>query len=418
MSVTRSSLAGNGSNGAAAAGRAAPPDLRQLLRGRYVTCTGRLAWLSHEQFEDVVESLGGRFTHGLGAGVAALVVGERDLPLNRDGTLAKHLCLARVMERARTLGATILSESQFLRGLGLGGYVSGGEGGDEGPRLYTTATLTDLLEIPPARIRAWVRAGLVRPVKTEHGVWHFDFRQVAAVKTLDHLMRSGVHPSRIRRSLDQLRRWLPEAQQSLDQLSLLEHNGDLLVRLEHGDLATADGQLHFDYSGEAAEDASAPLRLHVEVAPTTPGAWFEQGVEQQRAGYLAESAESYRQALQLGGPDAQVCFDLANVLRELGQKRQAMERYLQAVEVDRNFADAWNNLGILLCEMGRREAACTAFRRAIAANPADARAHYNLADVLDELRLTAEACEYWRQYLRFDASSERAEYARQRLTAS
>ena len=276
-------------------------------------------------------------------------------------------------------------------------------------------TLTDLLEIPPARIRAWVRAGLVRPAKTEHGVWHFDFRQVAAVKTLDRLIRSGVHPGRVRRSLDQLRRWLPEAQQSLEQLSLLEENGQLLVRLEQGDLAAADGQLRFDFSGEAAGDAPAPLRMHADAVPATAADWFEQGVEQQRAGYLAEAAESYRQALQVGGPDAQVCFDLANVLRELGQKREAMERYLQAVEVEKDFGDAWNNLGLVLCDLGRREAACTAFRRALAADPADARARYNLADVLDELRLGAEAAEHWRLYLRHDRTSEHASYARDRL---
>ena len=66
---------------------------------------------------------------------------------------------------------------------------------------------------------------------------------------------------------------------------------------------------------------------------------------------------------EVGGPDAQVCFDLANVLRELGQKREAMERYLQAVEIDKDFGYAWNNLGIVLCELGRKEAASTAFRR-------------------------------------------------------
>ena len=391
-------------------------DVRWLIRhGQWVAYDGKLGWLTPEQLSDVVDSFGGRLTSRIALGVVVLVVGEGALPLTRDGTLTTDLRRARVMERARTLGAVIVSERDFLVRLGLGRLTSSGEADDEGPRLYTTATLTDLLEVPPARVRAWVRAGLVRPAKVEHGVWHFDFRQVSAVKTLDHLIRSGVQPGRIRRSLQRLRRWLPEAQQSLDQLALLERNGQLLVRLEQGDLAAADGQLQLDFAAEGEGDAPAPMRLYADVVPSTAERWIAQGVEQERAGYLAEAAESYRQALQLGGPDAQVCFDLANVLAAQGQKREAMERYLQAVEVDRDFGDAWNNLGVLLCAIGRREAACTAFRRAIAANPNDARAHYNLADVLDDLRLRAEAAEHWRQYLRYDAGSEWAAYARERL---
>ena len=412
MSRITSSPPGNGKAAAPDDG-AGGPDLRRLVRGRYVVHTGNLAWVTREQLADVVESFGGHHTNNLGAGVAVLVIGERDLPLNHDGTLSQHLRLARAMERGRTLGALILSERRFLEGLGLERLTGAGEG-DEGPRLYTTATLTDMLEIPPARIRAWVAAGLVRPAKTVHGVWHFDFRQVAAVKTLDRLIRSGVKPGRLRRSLGQLRNWLPQAEQSLEQLALLERDGELLVRLEQGGLSALDGQLQLDFSGGGnAAEAVAPLRLYA--GPSTAAQWFEQGVEQQRAGYLAEAAESYRQALQVGGPAARVCFDLANVLRELGQRREAIERYLQAVEIDKDFGDAWNNLGIVLCDLGRKEAACTAFRRAIAADSGDARAYYNLADVLDELGLRAEAAEYWRHYLLHDSGSPWSQYARERL---
>ena len=100
---------------------AEPADaLAQRVRGRYVTYTGTLAWLTPGQFADVVESLGGHFTHNLEPGVSVLVVGERELLLTQDGTLLPHLRLARVMDRARTLGAAVLAEA-VQRGAGVYG---------------------------------------------------------------------------------------------------------------------------------------------------------------------------------------------------------------------------------------------------------------------------------------------------------
>ena len=37
------------------------------------------------------------------------------------------------------------------------------------------------------------------------------------------------------------------------------------------------------------------MRLHA--GPSTAGQWYEQAIEQEAAGYLAEAVESYRQAL-------------------------------------------------------------------------------------------------------------------------
>ena len=211
--------------------------------------------------------------------------------------------------------------------------------------------------MPPERLRNWVKAGLIQPAQTEHGVPCFDFRQVAAAKSLCDLLSSGVTLGRVRRSLEHLRTWMPDVDQPLQQLAILERLGPLLVRLEQGDLAeTAGGQYHFDFTGEP-DPSLSPMKIIP--GPRTASEWFEQGLEQERHGYLTEAAGSYRQALLTGGPDAEVCFDLANVLRGLGERQQAMERYLQAVEIDSKFSDAWNNLGLCLAELEKPQEACT-----------------------------------------------------------
>ena len=380
------------------------PDVAALLRRGPVMLVGRLASLTREDFDALVGSFGGKRTFWLSRSVSLVVVGQRDWPLTADGTLPPNLRVLRAWGRthAERHTATVLSEDQFLEVVGLQNRSG----------LYTTAALTEVLGVPTATIRSWVRAGLIRPAAVEHGVWHFDFRQVSACKTIMDLLRRGVTLGRIRRSLEQLRSWLPEAQTPLEQLAVVERDGSLVVRLEQGDLAEADGQLRLDFEGGGPAPAPLPMRP---AEPRTAGQWFDQGLEQEEAGFLAEAAESYRQALLVGGPSAETAFNLANVLRATGKREQALERYLQAVEVEPSFAAAWNNLGTLLAESGLKEQACDAFRQAIDADPDEARAHYNLADTLDEMKLAREAEPHWRAYLQHDATSRWARHALSRL---
>jgi tetratricopeptide (TPR) repeat protein len=223
----------------------------------------------------------------------------------------------------------------------------------------------------------------------------------------------GVSTARIRRSLEQLQRWLPQMDQALQQLSVLEHNQSLVVRLEDGEVVGTDGQLQLDFEGN--QDEVLHLLLRIDSTPRTAAQWVKRGHEQEAAGYLEDAADSYREALRMGGPDADLCFDLANVLHQLGNRQQALERYHQVLEIDPRHVDAWNNLGLVLCELDRPEEACSAFRRALEADPGNDRAHYNLADTLDDLGFAAEAVPHWQAYLRGDRTSQWAAHARRRL---
>lgn len=296
--------------------------------------------------------------------------------------------------------------------LRLGTDVQEEEATAEGVRLYSVGEVADILGVAPDRVRAWVTAGLVRPLGRD-GEWHFDFRQVVAARTVCELAHDGKGINRLRRQLERLKVLAPEAESPLDALPLVEQNGRLLVRVNDHDLTAADGQLHFDFSDD---QPAASLRLTTE--PKTAAEWHAQGIEQEQRGELEAAAESYRLALQAGGPDAQICFDLGHVLAELGEREAAVERYLQATELNRDFADAWNNLGVLLVELDRPLAACTAFRRALAAEPLNHRSHFNLADALEDLGRHSEAAEHWQSYLRLDPNTERAQYARARLAVA
>ena len=81
-------------------------------------------------------------------------------------------------------------------------------------------------------------------------------------------------------------------------------------------------------------------------------------------GNWAEAERAYRQALLAGGPTAETCFNLANVLYSLGQYARSGERYRQVVELDPDFWEAWNNLGTVLSYDSDNEAAVAAYDRA------------------------------------------------------
>jgi tetratricopeptide (TPR) repeat protein len=385
-------------------------DLAALIRNKAVTYVGHLATMTHEQFVEIVEARGARYSRSdqqLGVGVILLVIGQNDWPILRYGGLPERLRRARVIQDRVHSKLTIVSEREFLEGLALREYL------ENFPTLYTAATLTEILQLSRQRLNAWVKAGLIEPAKIENGVRWFDFRQVSAAKTICDLVQRGVSVGRLRRTLRHLGAWMPDAQQALNQVAVLERHGELLVRLEQGELVQPDGQFHFDFT-----HAPEPLPMRLVPGPRTAAEWHELGVEQEQGGFLNEAVESYREALLVGGPDPQICFDLAHAFAGLGEKHLAMERYLQAIEMDPRFGDAWNNLGLLRAEMGRYDEACAAFQRAIDADPNHYMARYNLADTLDELGRTREAAVHWREYLKQDPASAWGAHARKRLAAS
>jgi Flp pilus assembly protein TadD len=269
------------------------------------------------------------------------------------------------------------------------------------------------MNIPEARINAWAKAGLIKSAGTQCGVPRFEFRQAAIARSLGEMTAAGVTTEKIRRTLRLLQQRMPDLEEPLQQLTILEHNGPLLVRLESGDLTEVTGQMQLQFD-ERPQPAPTPLRLVP--ALTSAADWHERAIEQERAGMLADAEQSYRQAMLVGGPTPQLAFDLASVLTKFGKIPQAIERYLQAVELDPEYTDAWNNLGMLRAGAGDLDAACDSFRRAIALTPDDAKLHYNLADALETLGFFEEASRHWQMYLRLDpASSPWSDYAQERL---
>ncbi|MFO0964456.1 MAG: tetratricopeptide repeat protein [Gemmataceae bacterium] len=376
----------------------------RTTRKLQIAFTGKLASMTRAEAAALVHERGGLFQRGVSRDTGTLVVGQEGWPLQENGRLSRKLEKARRLQQGGA-AVTIVTEEDWLAQLGLEGSTRGVH------QRFSLAQLCRLLKLPRDRLRSWMRAGLVEPVDTVAAMPYFDFHQVTGVKTLWDLVRSGVPLERLRTSLEQLARWLPSLGHSLTQLQLLERGGQVLWRLDDGQLVDPTGQLQFDFAG----DDNPAAALEREPASLTAERWRQEGVSLEEQGQAAEAAHAYRQALYVGGPNAEVCFNLGNVLYGLGQLGQAAERFWQAVELEHDFTEAWNNLGNVLLELGQVDEGLKAYRQALKITPAYADAHYNLADALDTLGRPGSARPHWKEYLSLEPLGPWADHARKRL---
>ncbi len=215
------------------------------------------------------------------------------------------------------------------------------------------------------------------------------FRDFARARILVDLLRQGVAPRRLQRTLAQLSRWFPEALTDWERLAPEWTPGGWRFRLADGRHVDEHGQRLFDFKREdmdadAADVASAILPWQ----PCTGADPFAAAVALEQQGEYRDAERIYRELLRRDGPDADVCFNLANVLVALNQRAAALERLWQCVELTPRSAEAWHNLGTVAWELQRLDLADEAFTRALAIAPNFAAAQHG-RDAVRRARLKA-----------------------------
>lgn len=374
--------------------------------GQRIACTGRLASMTRAEAVSLIENCGGQATSSVSRQTTILVVGEEGWPLKSDGRLTRKLQAARKHRNAGT-GIEVIREGEFLR------RALGRDDGNSVVGACSMFELTRLLGVSRDRLRAWQRAGLIEPRGETDGPAEFDFRQVSRARTLVELAEKGVSVRNLRRSLQQLRGWMPDVGDSLDWLGRLHQDGgQLVLQTPQGETVEPSGQRRFDFDEIGEEN-----RVKFVALPDAEEDLFDLAVRSEEAGDFASAVDAYRRLLEADGPDPETCFNLGNALYANGEQAAAVERFRQAVEHDPAFAEAWLNLGNVLCELGTTVQALGAFQRALVIDPNYADAHYGLADTLEEMGRDSEAKQHWQAYLEQESYGEWAEYARSRLAS-
>lgn len=333
-------------------------------------------------------------------------------------------------------------------------------------RLHTVAMMADILRVPPAAIRHWVRSGLLEPVRSSGGIAWFDFPQLVAGRQLARLLTAGLSLREIDAGVRSLARE-GVAAAVRDGAGLMADGRRICIRRDDL-LLGPGGQMQLTFHADelrcdpgtaeppvatvpiaavartphARRPASPPsTKPSARAAPPLPE-WLDEGAAEacpgggpavrdraagaelvalaadlEAEGAIEEAAEALRAALQAEGPSAPLAFMLAELLYRSGDLTAARERYYAAVELDGDHLEARASLGCVLAELGEHELAIAALEGVLRQQPDYADAHWHLAGVLAGVGRAAESRQHLRAFLRIAPESPWAAAARDRLAA-
>jgi tetratricopeptide (TPR) repeat protein len=407
---------------------AVEPTRNDWLAERRIVVVGELSGMNQREFRRLLAGHGAKLVPAGDETATLVVVADSLWP--RDKAASPVAVLAETTRRlVRQGSAELVAESAMWERVGLVQAMP------DVRQLYTPAMLASLLGISLAAVRGWQRRGLLTPVCAVRKLAYFDFTQVTAARRLAALADAGVGPKALVESTLMLAKRFPEVICPLGELPLVVSGRSLLLR--HGDgLVDTAGQYRIDFgaidddgigSGTRVQGASSgtgprlvpsilsPAAFHADAPAATPDEMLAAAAEFEEQGDLPAATAACRAALMAGGPNAEVCFTLAELLYRQGDLAAARERYYVAVELDEDFVEARANLGCVLAEMGQMELAAAALEGALECHVNYADAHYHLARTLDELDRRDEAAEHWRRFAELAPDSPWAEEARNRL---
>jgi tetratricopeptide (TPR) repeat protein len=327
----------------------------------------------------LVRRHGGTPREGVTKKTQLLVVGAPGWPLLDDGRPSNSLA------QARSYGIPIASERQFLEWVGRAVP-------EEQTKTYSAEQLAALSKLPAEVVEQLAMFGMI-----EAREGHFGFRDLAAARQVAALLAAGTALSTITKSLNDIRKWLPDAR--LSNLRLFPETSDRILVEQMNGRTDRTGQFVLDVE-PPADDADAIFAA-------------AQGAEEAGDGENAERL--YRRLVQIDPSDPTAPFNLGNVLRAGGRNLEAESAYRAAVKADPGFASAWYNLADVLDDQKRTEAAVDCLERAVAADPGYADAMFNMGLFLQRLERHADAAIWWRKYLALDDSSPWAARAKRAL---
>src|SRR5277367_187516 len=243
---------------------------------------------------------------------------------------------------------------------------------------YTRTDIQRILNVTDKQLKQWEEFQFVEPLAPAKKDF-YDFRDLIALRTAKQLIEKGISPTRLRHSLEALRKKLSEVKSPLTELRIVSNGKDLIVEgASGGQLEPISGQFLLNF-------ATRELVENVRMMPErNADSWFRQALE----------------------------FDADPATR-----KQAIEAYDRVLLLKPSHIDALLNRGTLAFEDAQLEAARDYFARAVDLEPQNSVARFNLGSTLDDLGLLQEARQHLLAYLRLEPASPGSEYARDRLGA-
>ncbi len=279
-------------------------------------------------------------------------------------------------------------------------------------RSYSVRDVERLLRLSPDTTRNLIRAGFVTPARGTRREYRFSFQDLIVLRTARALLDAKIPARRIRRSLQSLRRELPESL-PLSGLSISAVGDHVVVRdgetqrqVDSGqyllglDISLQNGVLHVveHQQPAAAADTAA--------APKPADDWFAQALALESTDPDG-ALNAYRHAVDEDPRDAAAWTNWGRLLHALGRTQQAAEVYRRALAQAGADPLLLFNQGVLLEDLGNPAAALEAYQTALAEDPDLADCHYNLARLYESLGKPQHALRHLGQYRRLLSSDSR-----------
>jgi len=267
---------------------------------------------------------------------------------------------------------------------------------------YSVRDVERVLRLSRGTIRGLINVGFVKPARGPRREYRFSFQDLIVLRAARALIQAKVSRRRIRRSLAELRRHLPESV-PLSGLSICAVGDRVVVRdgVNHWQVDSGQYVLGLDVTVE-----QGVLRVveHKQAAPAAEAAanttnWFEKGLELEASDPEA-ALSAYAHAASEHPEDLSAWINWGRLLHELGRTADAERIYRRAIGHAGEDAVLMFNLGVLLEDTGRTQEALTAYHAAIEADPGFADCHYNLARLYEMQGKPQHAIRHLGQYRR------------------
>ena len=281
-------------------------------------------------------------------------------------------------------------------------------------RSYSVRDVERVLRLSPDITRALVKAGFVKPARGARREYLFSFQDLIVLRTARALIDANIPARRIRRSLANLRRELPESV-PLSRLSISAIGDHIVVRdgeahrqIDSGqyllglDVTVENGVLHVVERPQpaAVPEPTVPQGTARPPSPVPPPqGWFARALELETHDPRA-ALSAWRHAADEEPRNAAAWTNWGRLLHEQGMTQQAAEVYRQALSHAGPDALLLFNQGVLLEDLGNPAAALEAYQTALTEDPDLADCHYNLARLYESLGKPQHAIRHLGQYRR------------------
>jgi tetratricopeptide (TPR) repeat protein len=274
---------------------------------------------------------------------------------------------------------------------------------------YSVRDVEKVLRLSRSTIRGLIEVGFVKPTRGARREYRFSFQDLIVLRTARALIGAKVSRRRIRRSLEDLRRHLPETV-PLSGLSISAVGDEVVVRDGHSHWQVGDGQyvLGLDVTVENGVLRVVEHKPAPEKPRHTNGAaaeskhvedWFSAALELESTDPKA-AIRAYHEATKADADNLAAWINWGRLLHEQGNTREAESVYRRAIDQCGPDAVLMFNLGVLLEDLGRTGPALEAYQAAIGEDPTLADCHYNLARIYESLGKPQHAIRHLGQYRR------------------